>query len=97
MLIAMVRRFVVFAAREMYQLRRNSSRLDELQRIFVGVVIGALVTLGIVAFVLRDFPYSRSLVSLSWLLAMRPARPMRDHRARHGASRICGACGPGLR
>ena len=61
---------VVFAAREMYHLRRNSSRLDELQHVFVSVAIGALVTVGVIAFFLRDFPYSRPLVALSWLLVI---------------------------
>lgn len=62
--------FVVFAARDVYRVRRNASRLDELQQAVIGVAIGALVTLGIVAFFVRDFPYSRSLLALSWIIAV---------------------------
>ncbi len=61
---------LVFAARGMYRLRRNASRVDELQRVFMGIAVAALLTLGIVAFAVRDFPYSRGVMVFSWLLAV---------------------------
>ena len=61
---------IVFAARGMYHIRRNASRVDELQKVSVGVAIGALLTLGIVAFTARDLPYSRAVMAISWLAAV---------------------------
>ena len=60
----------VFAARGMYELRRNTSRLDEFSRVLVSVAISALITLGMVAFLSRDVLYSRSLIAISWALAV---------------------------
>lgn len=61
---------LVFSFRDMYHIRRNSSRLDELQRVVVSVGISAIVTVGLLAFLQQGFPYSRSLVVLSWGLAI---------------------------
>jgi exopolysaccharide biosynthesis polyprenyl glycosylphosphotransferase len=60
----------VLATRGLYHIRRNASRVDELQRLATGVAVGAVVTVGIVAFTERDFPYSRGVLALSWLLAV---------------------------
>ncbi len=61
---------LVFAGKGMYRLRRNASRVDELQQVFMGMVLAALLTLGIISFAGRDFPYSRGVMLLSWLLAV---------------------------
>ena len=60
----------VFATRGMYGLRRNASRIDALQQVFIGIGIAALLTLGMIAFAFRDFPYSRSVMAISWLIAV---------------------------
>ena len=61
---------MVFATRGMYRLRRNASRIDELQQVFTGIGIAALLTLGMIAFAFRDFPYSRGIMASSWLIAV---------------------------
>ena len=61
---------LVFTARGMYRLRRNASRVDELQQVVLGIAIAALLTLGVVAFAYRDFPYSRGVMLISWALAV---------------------------
>ena len=61
---------LVFFLRDMYHVRRNTSRLDELQRVAVSIGISAVITVGLTSFIQRGFPYSRSLVMLSWLLAI---------------------------
>ncbi|MEK7216475.1 MAG: undecaprenyl-phosphate glucose phosphotransferase [Chloroflexota bacterium] len=60
----------VLAARGLYHIRRNASRVDELQQVASGVVMAAVITVGIVAFTERDFPYSRAVIALSWLLTI---------------------------
>ena len=60
----------VLASRGLYHIRRNASRVDELQQVAAGVVVGAVITVGIVAFTEREFPYSRAVIALSWLLAI---------------------------
>ncbi len=61
---------LLFAFRGMYQVRRNVSRLDELQRVFGSVSIDALLALAVVALASRDFPYSRALLALHWVVAI---------------------------
>jgi len=58
----------LFAFRGMYRFRRNPSRLDELQSIFVSVIVGTVVTMGMSAFLYRDLDYSRSLMTLVWMI-----------------------------
>ncbi|MSQ10802.1 MAG: undecaprenyl-phosphate glucose phosphotransferase [Dehalococcoidia bacterium] len=61
---------LVFAFRGMYQVRRNISRVDEMQRVFGAMAITTLVALAVVALGSRDFPYSRALLALHWLFAI---------------------------
>ncbi len=56
----------VFTTQGMYVIRRNASRIDELQTVAATVAVGALLSVGIVAFTQRDFGYSRAVVALSW-------------------------------
>ncbi|MBI4301246.1 MAG: undecaprenyl-phosphate glucose phosphotransferase [Chloroflexi bacterium] len=61
---------LVFALRGMYRFKRSLSVIDELQKVFISVSVGFVLTLAASPFVLRDFEYSRALLVFAWLLAI---------------------------
>jgi exopolysaccharide biosynthesis polyprenyl glycosylphosphotransferase len=54
----------------LYRFRRHISRLEEFMRVFTGASIMIVAATAVSAFLVRDFNYSRGIVSLTWMLAI---------------------------
>ena len=54
----------------MYRIQRNASKVDELQRVFLGVLIAGGLTLGVIALGPREIPFSRLVVLMAWVSAV---------------------------
>ncbi len=61
---------LVFAGRGMYRIQRNASKVDELQRVFLSVLIAGGLTLGVIALGPREIPFSRLVVLMAWISAV---------------------------
>jgi len=61
---------LVFHSRKMYRIRRNVFVLDELFVIIKCVTIGMLFAMGLVFLLKGDFPYSRLVFALIWIISI---------------------------
>ncbi|HRI84342.1 MAG TPA: undecaprenyl-phosphate glucose phosphotransferase [Ignavibacteria bacterium] len=61
---------IIFQSRKMYRLKRSVFVMDELFVIIKCISIGVLIAMGLVFILKGDFPYSRLVFSLVWLLSI---------------------------
>ena len=61
---------IIFQSRKMYRLKRNVFILDELFVIIKNVSIGILFAMSLVFILKAEFPYSRLVFALIWLLSI---------------------------
>lgn len=61
---------LVFAFRGLYRFRRQTSRIDEFQKVFTAVSIATVISLAVTVFFARDFEYARALLALTWGLSI---------------------------
>jgi exopolysaccharide biosynthesis polyprenyl glycosylphosphotransferase len=57
---------LLFAGQRMYQLKRSSSRFDELGKILSWVSVGIVITTAASSVLTRDFDFSRLMLALVW-------------------------------
>ncbi|HMS65519.1 MAG TPA: undecaprenyl-phosphate glucose phosphotransferase [Ignavibacteria bacterium] len=61
---------IIFQSRKMYRLKRNVFILDELFVIIKNVSIGILIAMALIFLLKEDFPYSRLVFSLIWIISI---------------------------
>ena len=61
---------IIFQSRKMYRLKRTVFVMDELFVIIKCISIGVLIAMGLVFILKGDFPYSRLVFSLVWLISI---------------------------
>ena len=66
MLIQVAAMIVSFAFMRLYIARPGASRIDELNGIFVGASVGAVLSLAVTSFVLKNLDYPRLMIPYAW-------------------------------
>ncbi|MFH1486041.1 MAG: undecaprenyl-phosphate glucose phosphotransferase, partial [Chloroflexota bacterium] len=61
---------LVLALRGMYRFRRQTSKIEEFQKVFTAVSIATIISLAATTFIARDFEYARVLLALGWALSV---------------------------
>lgn len=61
---------LIFFAQRGYRIKKGTSKIDELSRVFSVVSIGTVLTMAFSVFVSREFNYSRGLLTMAWMLAI---------------------------